>query len=546
MTNSPARPPVLRVRALTFLVAVFSLCFLASTGIAFVVVDHYTRIAVTEGVDREASDLAKTLSLTMAKYLWNLDSGAVRDLAEGALGTGLLGGLEIRNEFGATVYAAVRDAPVEAPRTQEVRYEGQTAGKLLYTVSTGEADRRRSVIELPLLVSSASFLLLSLLLVVLVIERAFLSRVRALGRTLETLNRGIGPQDVGPPSPIRELHSVQKALVDQSQEIQNHVHTLEDRIADRTRELERAQGRLAHAEALRTMVTLARGLSHELNTPVAAILSCAHSLNDPLKQAYQVAAPGNLNREDLWDRALRSASPQGGRYRTALRAEWKEAGRETNSVLFDLCATEALYDFGRSLPTLGLDEDQEEALAEMLTVARMIGVVTVAAERCAGVIHSLRGQLENSGGATPTWTTWRTLIDEALETNPQTAHTAVEIRRDSSLDTPVYGVAESLEMVIGHLAANALYSAQPGGWIRFQALALEDAAELRIGDSGPAIAPDLEARVFEPYFSTKSGGLGLGLYLCRTYLDSIGGEVRYERGPVKVFSVRIPQPASHE
>ncbi len=49
---------------------------------------------------------------------------------------------------------------------------------------------------------------------------------------------------------------------------------------------------------------------------------------------------------------------------------------------------------------------------------------------------------------------------------------------------------------------------------------------LRVLDNGPGFAPDHLGRVFEPFFSTRPGGLGLGLPLCDTLAQALGGSLQ--------------------
>ena len=49
------------------------------------------------------------------------------------------------------------------------------------------------------------------------------------------------------------------------------------------------------------------------------------------------------------------------------------------------------------------------------------------------------------------------------------------------------------------------------------------AIRLRISDNGPGIAPDVARRLFTPFFTTRSEGMGLGLSLCRTVIEQHGG-----------------------
>jgi PAS domain S-box-containing protein len=50
-------------------------------------------------------------------------------------------------------------------------------------------------------------------------------------------------------------------------------------------------------------------------------------------------------------------------------------------------------------------------------------------------------------------------------------------------------------------------------------------AEIRVSDRGPGLSEDQKAQLFTPFASTKSGGLGIGLSICRTIVDSHGGRI---------------------
>jgi C4-dicarboxylate-specific signal transduction histidine kinase len=54
---------------------------------------------------------------------------------------------------------------------------------------------------------------------------------------------------------------------------------------------------------------------------------------------------------------------------------------------------------------------------------------------------------------------------------------------------------------------------------------------LRVSDRGPGIAPDALPHLFEPFFSTREGGLGLGLPLCETLAQGMGGSLTAANRP---------------
>jgi signal transduction histidine kinase len=52
--------------------------------------------------------------------------------------------------------------------------------------------------------------------------------------------------------------------------------------------------------------------------------------------------------------------------------------------------------------------------------------------------------------------------------------------------------------------------------------------EIAVADTGPGIAPEVAARLFQPFVTTKEGGMGVGLSICRTLVESLGGRMWYE------------------
>ena len=66
--------------------------------------------------------------------------------------------------------------------------------------------------------------------------------------------------------------------------------------------------------------------------------------------------------------------------------------------------------------------------------------------------------------------------------------------------------------------------------------------EISFQDTGKGIPEDLQPRIFEPFFSTKEEGIGLGLSIAQRIVEEHGGEIRLESRPGKgtVFYLTIP------
>jgi PAS domain S-box-containing protein len=99
---------------------------------------------------------------------------------------------------------------------------------------------------------------------------------------------------------------------------------------------------------------------------------------------------------------------------------------------------------------------------------------------------------------------------------------------DESLP-PVLGVGVHVEQVLLNLLANALEAIQgtdaSGGAITVSTRRMDDAAQVTVRDSGPGIDGATAARLFEPFFTSKEHGLGIGLPICRSLLEAQGGRL---------------------
>ncbi|KZT11700.1 PAS domain-containing sensor histidine kinase [Acidovorax sp. GW101-3H11] len=105
-----------------------------------------------------------------------------------------------------------------------------------------------------------------------------------------------------------------------------------------------------------------------------------------------------------------------------------------------------------------------------------------------------------------------------------------------------------LEQVVINLGLNALQAMQThqpppeGHELRLRVAADHGHALVQVLDRGPGLPPGIAERLFEPFFTTRSDGLGLGLNICRSIIESMGGQLqaRNREGGGAVFEIRLP------
>ena len=70
----------------------------------------------------------------------------------------------------------------------------------------------------------------------------------------------------------------------------------------------------------------------------------------------------------------------------------------------------------------------------------------------------------------------------------------------------------------------------------------DDTAELSVSDNGPGVRPDVLKQIFEPFFTTKQSGMGMGLAIARTIIETHGGRRSAENraGRGAIFRLTLP------
>jgi signal transduction histidine kinase len=142
----------------------------------------------------------------------------------------------------------------------------------------------------------------------------------------------------------------------------------------------------------------------------------------------------------------------------------------------------------------------------------------------------------------------RRLVDETIELiRPQADEQGVEVTLEGDRSPiEIQGDRERLKSCFSNLAINALQAMPGGGSLRASVAQRDGSVEVTLSDTGVGISEEASSKIFEPYFSTKQAGFGLGLAVARTIVEEHKGSIEVQSEPQRgaTFIVRLPAKSS--
>jgi signal transduction histidine kinase len=133
-------------------------------------------------------------------------------------------------------------------------------------------------------------------------------------------------------------------------------------------------------------------------------------------------------------------------------------------------------------------------------------------------------------------------IDQAI-TNVEREAPEISIYKNYAPEIPPFRFdAELMERVVYNLISNAAQASPKGGTVTVKTRAADGTAEISVIDRGAGIEPANLNTIFNPFFTTKPAGVGLGLAIVAKIVDEHHGKISVESEPGRgsVFRVQIP------
>jgi len=102
---------------------------------------------------------------------------------------------------------------------------------------------------------------------------------------------------------------------------------------------------------------------------------------------------------------------------------------------------------------------------------------------------------------------------------------------------------KQLERVFLNLTKNAVQAMPNGGKLTIATNETKDHIEIEFTDTGAGISEENMSKLFEPLFTTKAKGIGMGLAICKKIVEEHGGtiEVKSKVGQGTTFTIKLPK-----
>lgn len=323
--------------------------------------------------------------------------------------------------------------------------------------------------------------------------------------------------------------------------------------------LERAQNKIVETEKLTVLGHLAAGIAHELNTPLGAIISSLGSFEYFLDSRFDALADirAGLSEAErtVCEKILEIILPQ---IAGASKFNFNRSKKKEILLRLEEARIPDAKDLAEKISDWDIELDMESILpllggernalmldfcGEIFSLHRMIGITGLSAQKAVVVVNALRSYLHPENKDESSLIDIDGELENILILMKNKIKHSIEIKREYGHAT-AWGSPEKLGQVWINLINNAVEAMQYKGILALRTANEGNEVVVSITDNGPGVPADIQERIFEPFFSTKprGEGLGLGLDICRKIIQGFGGTIRLEsRSGHTCFTVRIPR-----
>lgn len=357
----------------------------------------------------------------------------------------------------------------------------------------------------------------------------------------------------------RELEELQAKLVEANA-------TLEAQVKARTRELETAlakveaaQDQIVLSEKMAALGQLVAGVAHEINSPLGAVKASANIISENLPifirtlPVVMLGLEGDILLQLLAfiDTLLTEKpvylSPTEERKLRRRYIKQLESHNAPEAEEIALAIVGAGYQ-GELDSFMDIFVSQNAAeIAQLLYYIGQLKVnienIDLAADKTKKVVFALKSYAHSDGHNVVSEVHIQENLDTVLTIYQNQLKYGIKLTTDLQPVKTFAGYPDELSQVWTNLIQNAIQAMQGEGNLDIQVRETNNGAEVRIIDSGSGIPPDIQQKIFMPFFTTKKRGegTGLGLDICKKIVEKHLGTISVESRPGRTcFTVWLP------
>jgi signal transduction histidine kinase len=363
-----------------------------------------------------------------------------------------------------------------------------------------------------------------------------------------------------------EMRRVEQELRHSEESLRSLNENLENLVQARTRELQQTlenlqstQAQLVQSEKMASLGQLIAGIAHEINTPIGAIKASAGNIDDMLPSVTD-ELPGYMQEMNQEQKAIfRQLLEIGYRGEKTMTSKEERAKRKELTQILTEAGVQNADSIARNLVELGITEIKPEYQAflnaphaeqwvnVMLKICHLklnLSNIQVASDKTKKIVFALKSYAykQSDDHATPTDVV--ASMDVILTLYSSQMKQGIELVRNFEDNLPLVPTfPDELGQVWTNIIHNALQAMHYKGKLQIDIYRKDNFVTVDITDNGPGIPPEIQEKIFQPFFTTKAKGegTGLGLDICRKIILKHKGDLSVDSEPGRTtFRVQLP------
>lgn len=336
------------------------------------------------------------------------------------------------------------------------------------------------------------------------------------------------------------------------------------------------QSIIAQQEKMASLGTLAAGLMHELNNPGAAAIRAASQLRQNLLRMHQLTAKfskSDLSNEqkscmfELQEYALSKEKPP------AMSSLDQSDAEEALATWMENAEVEDAWRIAPTLVSMGITSHDLECAREefpgptfsdalswleaLVSSLQLVGTIEESVGRVSDLVKAVKSYAYEGKGKKQTVNVNESIHATLVILAHKMREKQITLGKEFGPNLPpLQCECTGLNQIWTNLLDNAIDAVDQNGRIRIRTWAEESAGKdgqprttlcVTIADNGPGISPEIQAHIFDPFYTTKAAGVGtgLGLGIVQRIVEQYGGTVNFSSEPGNTeFHVRLPQSRS--